>query len=216
MGAVVCKEQNIHIQPLSRNLTIRDASGNSLNIIGTAVFYIASHQVLGNRRRRVKAAVLEGNEADREILISLDLLIEWDLVHPNFPQETLSEYFSKKMNKNKLKQKSYSNLYSARTVTAIYEREGLTHNLREPTKLCKKLKEKITNKYGSNFKEKLGPGDRMKVEPVTLEIDESRNIPPVKHTRPFDVPYHLRKPWETEIRNALEGKILVPVDYPTE
>ena len=92
----------------------------------------------------------------------------------------------------------------------------MSHSLREPSKECKKLKEKITQKYKSNFKAKLSPDDRMNVEPVTLQIDESRKIPPVKHIRPFDVPFHLRKPWETEIRNALEGDILRPVDYPTE
>ena len=92
----------------------------------------------------------------------------------------------------------------------------MSHSLREPSKECKKLKDKITQKYKSNFKEKLSPDDRMNVEPVTLQIDESRKIPPVKHIRPFDVPFHLRKPLETEIRNALEGDILRPVDYPTE
>ena len=214
VGAIVCKEQNIHIKPLDRTLVIRDASGNALNIIGTAVFYIASHQVLGNRRRRVQAAVLEGNDSDREILISLDLLIQWDLVHPNFPNETLSQYFLK-MNKNKNTTKK-PHYYANKATTAIYEREGLSHNLRDPTHLCMKLKEKIITKYKNNFKERLGPLDRMRVEPVNLEIDESRNITPVKHIRPFDVPYHLRKPWEEEIKNALEGKILVPVSTPTD
>ena len=104
VGAEICREQKIHIQPLAGGMTITDASGNKLNIIGTAVFYIQSNQVLGNRKRRIKAAVLEGNEVDREILISLELLIEWDLVHPNFPNETLTYYFKRKLNKPKIKQ----------------------------------------------------------------------------------------------------------------
>ena len=56
----------------------------------------------------------------------------------------------------------------------------------------------------------------MNVKPVSLVIDETRKIPPAKHTRPFDVPFHLRKGWETEIRNALEGDILRPVTEPTD
>ena len=79
-----------------------------------------------------------------------------------------------------------------------------------------KLKERITQKFKNSFKTTLGPEDRMNVKPVKLEIDQSRNIPPVNHTRLFDVPYHLRKPWEKEIRDAIEGDILRPVNYPTE
>ena len=38
VGAEICREQKIHIQPLAGGMTITDASGNKLNIIGTAVF----------------------------------------------------------------------------------------------------------------------------------------------------------------------------------
>ena len=50
-------------------MIITDASGNCLNIAGTCIFYVKSSQVLGNRMRRVKAAVLEGNDIDREVLV---------------------------------------------------------------------------------------------------------------------------------------------------
>ena len=95
VGAVICKEQRIPIRPLSNSMTITDASGNQLNIVGTASFYIKS-QVLGGRMKRVKAAVLEGNEIDREILISLELLVSWDLVTPTFPHETITNFFIRK------------------------------------------------------------------------------------------------------------------------
>ena len=61
IGAVICREQKIPIRPLSNNMTITDASGRALNIVGTSTFYVKS-QVFGGRMKRVKAAVLEGNE----------------------------------------------------------------------------------------------------------------------------------------------------------
>ena len=37
--------------------------------------------------------MLSGNETDSELLISLDLLIEWNLVPKNFPNVTLDDHF---------------------------------------------------------------------------------------------------------------------------
>ena len=57
----------------------------------------------------------------------------------------------------------------------------------------------------------------MNIKPVKLEINHDKNVPPVNHTHPFDVPYHLRSVWEKEIRDAIEGRgVLKPVDYATE
>ena len=50
--------------------------------------------------KRVKAAILEGNEIDREILISLELLQSWDLVTSTFPHETISDYIIRKNKEN--------------------------------------------------------------------------------------------------------------------
>ena len=56
----------------------------------------------------------------------------------------------------------------------------------------------------------------MSIPPVKLEIDHEKLVPPVNHTRPFDVPYHLRSAWEREIKDAIEGGVLKPVDKATE
>ena len=71
---------------------------------------------------------------DREILISLELLISLDLVHPTFPNETVTNYFMRTLNK-KNKTKQNSSLYCAK---AIFDREGLCHSLKEPTEASKK------------------------------------------------------------------------------
>ena len=70
----ICEDQNIPITPFSSEMIIRDASGNSLNIIGTSKVYIENLKVLGHKRRLIEAAVLEGNQHDREVLVSLKVL----------------------------------------------------------------------------------------------------------------------------------------------
>ena len=88
----ICKDLNIQIKPLSSNMSITDASGRCLNIIGTAKMYISNTQVLGEKRKLIEGAVLEGNTNDREILIRLKILKNWGLVHSTFPQETVYNF----------------------------------------------------------------------------------------------------------------------------
>ena len=105
----ICQDLTIQISPLSSSMIITDASGNSLNIIGTAKFYISNTQVLGDKRKLIEAAVLEGNTNYREILISLKLLKTWGLIHATFPQESVYSYMNRM---NKSKNSAYSVLYS--------------------------------------------------------------------------------------------------------
>jgi hypothetical protein len=56
----------------------------------------------------------------------------------------------------------------------------------------------------------------MNVPPVKLIVDEDSNVKPVCHIKAFDTPFHLRKPYEQEIRDALEGEVLIPCDKPTK
>ena len=70
--------------------------------------------------------------------------------------------------------------------------------------------------FANNFATKLGPKDRMNVPPVKLVVDEDRGVRPTAHIKPFDTPFHLRKPYEQEIRDALAGEVLVPCDKPTK
>ena len=73
--------------------------------------------------KRVKAAVLEGNEIDREILISLELLQSWDLVTSTFPHETISDYIirkNKENNQTHLYQSSAHKPYPQKAVEGLH------------------------------------------------------------------------------------------------
>ena len=67
---------------------------------------------------------------------------------------------------------------------------------------CVKLREKILKLHKKKFKEKLGPLDRIRHEPVKLKIDKSREIRPVKNTSAYDIPLHLREAAKDEKRHA--------------
>ena len=92
----------------------------------------------------------------------------------------------------------------------------MSHKLKSPPKPCQILIDKLITKYKDCFKTKLGKYDRMNIEPVKLVLKNDYEIKPEYHSRPFDVPYHLRRAWEEEIGNALEAGILKPVDFPTD
>ena len=55
----------------------------------------------------------------------------------------------------------------------------------------------------------------MRCKPVTLKLDErkSEELKPVNLVKPFDVPFHLRKAYEREIR---EAGILIRCETPTD
>ena len=45
------------------------------------------------------------------------------------------------------------------------------------------------------FKEKLEKSDRIRGPPIRLTIDPSKNVRPMNHVRPYDVPYILGPVW---------------------
>ena len=93
-------KMGIPSRPFKQKMNIVDASGNSLNLLGSSTFFITIPQVLGEKVERVEAAVLADNDVDAELLVSLSLLIEWDLVPPQFPRQTVSAYFKQILTKN--------------------------------------------------------------------------------------------------------------------
>ena len=82
-------------------MSIIDASGNLLSLAGSAYLFIKTRVLGANKITKLEVAILKGNSTDREILLSLQTLIEWNLVHPDFPNVTLDTYIFKTINKRK-------------------------------------------------------------------------------------------------------------------
>ena len=93
-------------------MSILDASGNLLQLLGSACLYVKT-QVLGrNTIKKLEVAVMkQGASEDREILLSLKTLVDWNLVHEDFPNIKLDDFIQKMINKH-IGKKAYSTIYS--------------------------------------------------------------------------------------------------------
>ena len=143
INSQIVEKHNIKIIPFARKVNIFEASGNSLNLLGSARLFIKIPQVLESQVHLVEAAVLSGNKTDSELLISLDLLIKWNLVPEGFPNTTLNEYFNQLMT-NKHFSKQYSSHYSKQAKEfETQSSDDLSENrykIPDPPKPCQKLK----------------------------------------------------------------------------
>ena len=74
------------------------------------------------------------------------------------------------------------------------------------------MSEKVLRIHKRNFKEKLGPTDRINHPPVHLKIDKSRGIKPVKHSKAYDIPIHLRESAQAEFTEMRKAGIIVESD----
>ena len=96
---------------------------------------------------------------DRKILVSCQTLKKWDLIHPTFGHETITNYINRcKRNATRHRMtnkiKHVSQLYSKLTVST----DDL---LIKVPKDCVNLRYKTLKNHHNVFKEKLGPVDRV-------------------------------------------------------
>ena len=106
---------------------------------------------------------------DREILVSLKNLKKMGLIHATFPHQTVQDFFITYSNKNK--EKTYSSVYKAATMEYYTKSKA---NLKKPSKESQNLQTKLINKHKNNFVDKLSKKDRLKVEPIELQVDKEK------------------------------------------
>ena len=109
------------------------------------------------------------------------------------------------MKRSKVKNVNISQLYNKSKIST----DKLLQ--KNPTE-CLKLREKILKLHKKNFKEKLGPLDRLKCDPVQLKIDTSKEIKPKKNTQCYDIPLHLREAAREEFNEMIKAGIVVEAD----
>ena len=211
IGEDIANDSKVKIYKLKQERFVTEASGNLLNIIGVCEIFVKLPFVKSTKK--LECLVLRGNSVDREILVSCDMLIKWDLIHDTFGRETVTDFIHRnsthynisnsKLNKIKVKNiNSMSQLYNKSNIST----DDLLGKIPSD---CIKLREKILKIHKKNFKEKLGPEDRINHEPVKLKIDKSREIKPVKHSKAYDIPLHLREAAKDEFNEMIKAGIIV-------
>ena len=215
VGEAIARDAKVKIVKLQKERFVTEASGNKLNIIGVCELFIKLPCL--KTAKKIECLVLRGSAVDREILISCETLLKWDLIHSSFGQETITDFclrnsthYNRNLKRSKIKNVSVSQLYNKSKVST----EKLLERI--PAE-CVQLKQKILKLHKKNFKEKLGKLDRIKCDPVQLKIDTSREIKPKKNTHCYDIPLHLKEAAREEFNEMLNSGIVVPADgEPTE
>merc|ERR1712105_126655 len=82
----IAKDAKVKIIKLKQDRFVTEASGNRLNIIGVCVFFIKLPCL--KNPKRLECLVLRGKSVDREILVSCETLLKWNLIG----QETVTDY----------------------------------------------------------------------------------------------------------------------------
>ena len=142
----------------------------------------------------MEAAVLFNNDVDTKLLLSLGILLKWDLLPPLFPNQTVTDHVNSilaKMKYNKNNTAKYSSIYSQNETVD----EGKEYKLSEPSKERIQLRQKLLNNHKNLFKEILDKTDRINGPPVRLILDPDKKVKAVAHCKPFDVPFNLLNPW---------------------
>ena len=127
----VTEDLKMKLDPVTTPLRIIQADGSALEFIGSAILYLEAENMKG--RRRIECAVIEGNGA-REMLISLEYLKRWNIVHSTFPRANLDDYLSRKyFNKQTAYYSESLNLNKN-----LYE---VDREIREPSEKCRRKRE---------------------------------------------------------------------------
>ena len=88
------------------------------------------------------------------------MLEMWDLIHPSFPNETISTYV-RNLNTVKLAKNKVNSGYSKSPISTSAQ-IGSVH------KGCTKLRQKILKRYSDVFRDRLDKHDRINIKPVHL------------------------------------------------
>ena len=90
VGEDIIKDIGVKVYKLKEERIVTKASGNKLEIISVCDIFIKLSCI--KSPKKLQCLVLRGSHVDREILISCDILVKWDLLHNTFGQETVSDY----------------------------------------------------------------------------------------------------------------------------
>ena len=202
MGEIMAQENRLTIKSLTKPRNVYEASGNRLDIIGTADMWVKIAAI--GKMKKLRCLILRGSGVDREILISCKMLKRWNLIHESFPHETVDNFVKRKLKLQK--------------VASVFDKSSISSKDRVNTipLECQILHKNILKKHAGIFKDKIGKMDRVNIPPVKLQLDETKDIPPTNVGKPFDVPYHLRRPARKEFREMVDAGIVVPNDEPSD
>ena len=118
--------------------------------------------------------MLCGNFVDREILVSFETLKNWDLIDSTFGRETVTSFINRcnlTHYKSSISRQMKNKVKNVKNLSQLYSKSQIPTDdlLEEVPPECVKLREKVLKIHKKNFKEKLGPTDRINYPPSNLK-----------------------------------------------
>ena len=168
------------------------ASGHDMKIVGQTDFWVK----FDNLKHPKKIHALVAEEAGDEILIDLDLLVEWSILPKNFPLPMDEEERETKVKKVTIKDKKVK-------LVEINQKKGSNRSQMkfssqeeedfDSNKQMQDLRERLLKEYAEVFKTELTKEDRIKMDPVKIETVQNRaSFKPVNRMTAIETPLHLQ------------------------
>ena len=104
-----------------------------------------------------------GNHVDRGILVSCQTLKNWDLIHPTFGCETITNYMNRcKNNSNSTRHRMTNKI---KNVSQLYSKSQVSTDdlLNKVPKDCVNLRDKILKKQSGGIQKEIGTGGQGKL-----------------------------------------------------
>ena len=168
------------------------ASGHDMKIMGQTEFWVK----FDNLKHPKKIHALVAEEAGDEILIDLDLLVEWSILPNNFPMPMDEAERETKVQKVTIKETKVKMVEtketrgSKRTLIKFSSQEEEDF---DSNKQMQTLREQLLKEYSEVFKTQLTKEDRIKMDPVKVETVQNRAaFKPVNRMTAIETPIHLQ------------------------
>ena len=156
---------------------------------------------------------LVARNAGSEILIDLDLLVEWTILPKDFPLPMNPEEREDKVRKVTVTDAKES------PAVEIKERVGSKRSQMkfsemddqdfDSSKQMDSIKRRLLKEYEDVFKTQLSREDRIKIDPVVIEtVDNYNSFKPINHMTPIECPLHLQSAAKKELKKMMDAGFL--------
>ena len=193
------------------------ASGHDMEVVGQCSFWVK----FDNMKHQKKISGLVAEQAGQEILIDLDLLVEWTILPKDFPNPMDPKERETKARKVTVKDAKKSAPVIVQEKVGS-ERSSMCFNDQsdheyDSNKLMEELREKLLKEFSEVFKTELSKEDRIKIDPVKVEtVMNYKSFKPVNRMTPIETPLHLQPAAKKELQKMMNAGFLEECKAPTD
>ena len=166
----------------------------------------------------IKALVAEN--AGSEILIDLDLLVEWTILPKDFPLPMDPNEREDKVRKVTVTDAIKSAAVEVKEKVGSKRSQMKFNEMDEQeydsSNQMEALKKRLMKEYKDIFKTELSTEDRIDIEPVVIDtVDNFKSFKPVNHMTAIECPLHLQSAAKKDLKKMMDAGFLEKCKKPT-